>query len=134
MSKTITQTVVFPGASAKEVYGIYMSSKKHSEATGAPAELTRKVGEKFTAHAKYIKGTNIWLEPNKMIVQSWRGKDWDRSHGPSILTLRFRDGDEGCVMEMVHACVPEDAAPHLKKGWQKMYWTPFKRYLNRQRA
>ena len=96
--------------------------------------MLKKVGEKFSAHGKYIKGTNLLLEANKLIVQAWRGKDWDKAHGHSILTLRFRDSKEGCVMDMVHACAPEDAAPHLKKGWTKMYWTPFKRYLKQQRG
>ncbi|MEE9384078.1 MAG: SRPBCC domain-containing protein [Nannocystaceae bacterium] len=131
MSKTITQRVIFPGATAKAVYGVYMSSKKHAEATGAPAELSRAVGDKFTAHNKHIKGRNLAVQANKMVVQTWRAKGWDRAHGDSVLTLRFADTDEGCELEMVHACVPDEATADLKKGWNKMYWSPFKKYLKK---
>jgi hypothetical protein len=30
---------------------------------------------------------------------------------------------------MVHALVPEDAAAHIKTGWNKMYWNPIKAYI-----
>lgn len=125
-TKTITQKITFKGASAKDLYGIYMGSKKHSDATGAPAEMTRKVGEKWTAYKNQIRGTNILVKANKMVVQTWRSKGWKED---SILTLNFEDSGEGCDVTMVHALVPEDAAADVKKGWTKMYWTPFKRYL-----
>jgi len=126
MTKTITQKVTFKGASAKDVYGIYMTSKKHSAATGAPADMTRKVGESWKAHKGYLRGKNLLVKPNKTVVQTWRSKGWKAD---SVLTLQFDDTDEGCELTMVHALVPEDAAAHVKSGWNKMYWKPFKAYL-----
>jgi len=129
MSKTITQTVSFKGASAKDVYGIYMTAKKHAEATGAPAEITKKVGERFKAHKGHIRGKNLLVKANSMVVQSWRARGWDKTAPDSILTLRFADTDDGCELTMVHAMVPDEAAPDIKKGWTSMYWKPIKAYL-----
>jgi len=88
MTKTITQKITFKGATAKDVYGIYMNSKKHSEATGAPAEMSRKAGEKFKAHKGHIRGTNLLVKANKTVVQTWRAKGWKSD---SVLTLQFND-------------------------------------------
>lgn len=129
MTKTITQTITFKGATAKDVYGIYMTSKKHGEATGAAAEMSKKVGEKWSAHKGQLRGTNLLVKANKLVVQTWRSKGWKAD---SILTLAFADTDEGCVVTMVHGLVPEDEFAHVKKGWTKMYWTPFKKYLKAQ--
>lgn len=129
MTKTITQTVTFKGATAKDLYSLYMTSKKHSEATGAPAEMSKKVGEKWTAHKKELRGTNLLVKANKQVVQTWRCKGWKVD---SILTLDFADGPEGCVVTMVHGLVPEEKAAEVKKGWTKMYWSPFKKYLKAQ--
>lgn len=126
MTKTITQKVTFKGASAKDVYGIYMNSKKHSDATGAAAAMTKKVGEKWTAHKGYLRGTNLLVKANKTVVQTWRTKGWKSD---SVLTLQFDDTPEGCELTMVHALVPEDAASHIKTGWTKMYWNPIKAYI-----
>lgn len=126
MTKTITQTVTFKGASAKDIYGIYMNSKKHAEATGAPAEISKKVGEKWKAHKGELRGTNLMLKANKTVVQTWRMKGWKAD---SILTLQFDDTADGCEMTMVHALVPEEAVAEIKTGWTKMYWKPIKGYL-----
>jgi hypothetical protein len=43
MTKTIQQSVRFR-ASPEELFDIYLDSKKHSEATGGRARMSRKVG------------------------------------------------------------------------------------------
>jgi len=128
MTKTITQKILFKDATAKDVYNLYMSSKKHGEATGAPAEMTKKVGEKWKAHKGQLWGTNLLVKANKTVVQTWRVKGWKTD---SVLTLSFNDSAEGCELTMVHALVPESMAADIKKGWTKMYWKPFKSYLKK---
>jgi activator of HSP90 ATPase len=88
--------------------------------------MTKKVGEKWSAHQGYLTGTNLLVKPNKTVVQTWRTKGWKAD---SILTLQFDDTPEGCELTMVHALVPDDHAAHIKSGWTKMYWNPFKAYL-----
>ncbi|MCG8420729.1 MAG: SRPBCC domain-containing protein [Proteobacteria bacterium] len=129
MSKTITQTVTFKGATAKALYNLYMNAKAHAEATGAAAEITKKVGEKFNAHNKTIRGKNLLVSANKMVVQTWRSRTFERQDPDSILTLRFVDTDDGAQVEMVHALIPDEAHPHIKKGWSDHYWKKWRSYL-----
>lgn len=64
MTKAIQQSVKFQ-ASPKELFEIYLDSKKHSEATGAPARLSRKAGGSFTAHGGQLCGRNLLIIPKQ---------------------------------------------------------------------
>jgi hypothetical protein len=63
MTKAIQQSVEFR-ASPEQLFEIYLDSKKHSEATGAPARLSRKPGGKFKAWSGQLAGRNL------LIIQS----------------------------------------------------------------
>ena len=67
-TKSIKQSVTIK-ASPKEIYDALMDSKKHSKFTGGKANISNKVGGKFTAYDEYCFGTNLELVPNKKIVQ-----------------------------------------------------------------
>lgn len=132
MSKTITQTVKFKGATAKELYNLYMNTKLHSEVTEAPAEMSRKAGEKWKAHKGMLRGKNLLVSANKMVVQTWRTRGFGRGAPDSILTLRFSDNDEGAQVDMVHALVPDEMASDLKKGWTDHYWKKWRAHLKKK--
>jgi hypothetical protein len=91
--------------------------------------MSKKVGEKWKAHKGELRGTNLLVKANSLVVQTWRCRGWKSD---SVLTLEFADSSEGCVVTMVHGLVPEDKAAEIKKGWTKMYWSPFKKYLKAQ--
>jgi len=57
---------------AKEIYETWLSSEGHTKMTGEVANISDKIGDKFTAWDGYIEGKNIDLEPNKRIFQTWR--------------------------------------------------------------
>lgn len=54
MPKNIVQKVVFKNTTPKALYELYMDSKKHSVATGAPAKISAKEGGKFSAHRRIL--------------------------------------------------------------------------------
>jgi activator of HSP90 ATPase len=127
--KTIVQKIVFK-APPKELFELYMDSKKHSLISGgAKAVLSRKAGGSFSVHGGYCKGKNLLLVPNKMIVQTWRASNWSKSDLDSIFILTFEKVSGGTEVTMVHADVPDKEAKHLTKGWHDHYWTPWKKYL-----
>lgn len=134
MSKTIQQTIDFKGATAKELYNLYMNPKLHSAVTGAPAEISKQAGERFSAHGGRIRGKNLHVVANKMVVQAWRAKGWDRKDPDSILTLRFEDVEGGARVSLVQALVPDAQVADLKKGWTGHYWKPWKAHLKAKSA
>ena len=129
MPKTITQKVVFKNTSPKQLYELYMNAKKHSAATGAPAKITEKEGSKFSAHDGYITGKNLQLLKDKLIVQSWRGSDWDKADLDSTFIIRLEPKGKDTTVNMVHANLPDNQADSISKGWHDYYWNPWKQFL-----
>src|SRR5262249_39783259 len=100
MPKTIRQTVIFR-ASPDELFDIYLSSRKHSAGTGAKAVMSRKVGAKFMVHAGHLRGRNLAIVPKRLIVQRWRGSNWQKGDLDSTLVLVFDSVPGGGRISMV---------------------------------
>jgi activator of HSP90 ATPase len=129
MAKTIQQNVKFADSTARQLFNIYTSSKKHSDATGGAATITKKVGEKFTAWDGYIKGKNLHVVSGKTVVQTWRASDWPKGAADSILILNFDDVEGGAEIRLVQVRFPEEEFKGLSQGWRDHYWKPMKNYL-----
>jgi activator of HSP90 ATPase len=129
MAKTIVQKVLFKKTSPKALYDLYMNAKLHSAATGAVAKISEKEGTHYSAHDGYIKGRNLQLIKNRLIVQSWRASDWDKSAIDSTFTIHLEAKGEDVVLHMVHANLPDHDASHINKGWNDHYWKPWKKFL-----
>lgn len=131
MPKTITQKVVFKNAKASVLYSMYLDSRHHTKLTGNnPARISAKEGAKFSAHGGYCWGKNLQLVKDKLIVQSWRAADWSKSDMDSTFILSFEQNKNDCVLNMIHANVPDNQAAPLKDGWNEFYWRPWKKYLS----
>ncbi len=129
MSKTISQKVLFKNTKPQQLYELYMNSKRHSLATGAPAKMSTKKGGKYSAHNGYISGENLQLVKNRMIVQTWRAQSWDKEDTDSIFIISLEQKNNDTVLFATHANVPEKHAASIEKGWQDHYWKPWKKYL-----
>jgi len=129
MAKTLKQKVVFKNAKTKDVYDAYMNAKKHSIVTGAPAKISNKEGTDYSAHNDYIKGKNLRLMKDKLIVQTWRASSWKDSDMDSTFIIHLEQKGKDTVLEMIHANVPDGEADSLFKGWTNHYWGPMKSYL-----
>ena len=130
MAKTIQQTVTFR-ASPAELFDTYLSSRKHTAATGAKAVMSRKVGGKFTAHGSHLKGKNVAIVPKRSIVQAWRAAIWKKGDLDSILVLVFSKVPGGGRISMTHVNVPDANAASINRGWREHYWKPWRAYLRR---
>ena len=129
--KTISQTIVFK-TSPHVLYEIFMDSDKHAVVTGAEANISRKVGDKFSCHGGWVHGENVELVKDEKIVQKWRGKDWPKGHY-SLLTIEFLDlkekKNEKCKVKLTHKEVPDKYADMIDKGWHEHYWNKIKKFL-----
>jgi len=128
--KTIIQKVKF-NASPKELFDIFLDSKKHSDATGGKASVSRKIGEGFTAWDGYIRGKNLAIVPHRMIVQSWRTSQFKKTDLDSLLILTFEKEGKETLLTMVHADAPDALAKDFTAGWKTHYWNPMKTYLKK---
>jgi activator of HSP90 ATPase len=130
---TIIQKVVFKNTKRESVYELYMNAQLHSLIIDGPVEITEKVGSSFNAFKGYITGKNLQLVKNQLIVQSWRGSDWDKNDADSAFLISLEQNVNDTVLNMVHANVPDDKAKSLDKGWHDHYWNPWKQHLSGQK-
>ena len=128
MTPAIQQSVEFD-VPPQTLYELYMDSKKHSQATGAPAKLSRKVGGKFTAFGGQLMGRNLLVVPNTMIVQTWRASGWKKTDPDSILVIHFSRKKTGACIDLVHVNVPHHDHQGVTDGWRRYYWEPWRVYL-----
>jgi activator of HSP90 ATPase len=130
---TITQKVIIPKVSPKQVYEAYVDPKLHSEFTESEATGKPVVGGKFTAWDGYISGKFLELEEDKRVVQEWTSTDFPEGYPPSRLELTFTQVPKGTEIKMVHSNVPEEIAQDAADGWTEFYWEPMKTYFKKQK-
>jgi activator of HSP90 ATPase len=118
--KTLRQTAMF-NASPTQVYLMLMDPRRHAAFSGAPAKIAKNEGGKFEVYGGYVLGEHIALVPGKLIVQSWRGKDWPRGHMSTVVFSLAKSG-KGTKLTFTHVGIPDDQYAHIAKGWKQMYW------------
>ena len=128
---TITQKVLIPKVSPKQVYDAYVDPKIQSEFTGSEASGKPVVGGKFTAWDEYISGKFLELEDGKRVVQEWTSTDFPDGYPASRLELTFCEVPKGTQIVMVHSNVPKEIADDAAEGWTEFYWTPLKEYFGK---
>ena len=129
MAKQITQKVTFKNAKPKALFDLYMNAKQHSHIAGSPVRISSKAGSPFSAHGGYITGSSVYTVKDKIIVQIWRGSDWNASDPDSLFTIILEPKGKDTILHAIHSNVPDAHAENLKKGWIDHYWNPWKQHL-----
>lgn len=126
MNAAIEQTIFFKNSSPEELFDIFLDEKKHSEILGgAEVKISRNEGDLFTCLNGLLRGKNLRIVPDRMIVQSWRGDVWKEDDLDSILTLTFMPVKGGTEIYMVHS----NTVDRFTERWDHVYWKPIKKYL-----
>jgi len=113
---------------AKNIYTAWLSSEGHSKMTGGEATASDKVGDTFMAWDGYIQGTNLVLEENKRIVQSWRTTQFLENETDSQIEVLLKERDGATELTLIHSNLPE-SGEHYRKGWDEHYFQPMKKYF-----
>ena len=115
-------------ASAKAIYEAWLSSEGHTKMTGGEAIASKKVGDGFTAWDGYIHGSNLILEENYRIVQSWRTSQFLDDEPDSQIEILLEETNGSTQFTLRHTQVPE-SGEHYRKGWDVHYFQPMKKYF-----
>ena len=87
-------------------------------------------GSLFRAFGGQISGTMLSAIAPRLIVQSWRSVNFRDADPDSTLILAFApEGQDGRI-DLIHIDVPEQDYQGVTEGWEKYYWTPWRRYLS----
>ena len=132
MAKTIEQSVILP-ATAARLYDMYLDPKMHEAITGAPVTIGSETGSRFRAFNGMLSGTMLYTAPKRLIVQTWRSGNWRADDIDSILVLTFCPSGEFGRIDLVHVNVADQDIQGVTEGWEKYYWTPWRRYLQQMK-
>ncbi len=128
MPKTVQQTVVLP-APPDQLFDMYLDPKQHAAITGGEVMISRESGSEFRAFNGVLSGRILTVVPKRMVVQTWRSGNWHADDLDSILVLTFYDDPAGGRIELIHVNVADHDYEKVNEGWEKFYWTPWRRYL-----
>lgn len=117
-------------ATPEQIYRAWLSSDGHSKMTGGIANVSDKIGDKFTAWGGYIDGKNMELEPFNRILQSWRTSQFEKDEEDSQIEIRLSELNGQTELTLIHTNVPE-SGEHYIKGWNKSYFQPMKIYFSK---
>jgi uncharacterized protein YndB with AHSA1/START domain len=129
MSTPIHQEVIIK-ASPQRVYEALTDAKQFSKMSGggAPAEISREAGGKFSCFGGMISGRIIELVPNQRIVQAWHVGNWPAGVY-SIVKFELREEGSGTKLILDQDGFPDGNRDHLEAGWKTNYWEPLIKYL-----
>ena len=114
---------------AENIYTTWLNSEGHTNMTGGVASISDKIGAKFTAWDGYIEGTNIELESNKRILQSWRTSEFEEHEEDSQVEILLNEIDGRTELTLIHTNVPQSGKQY-KEGWNNHYFQPMKVYFS----
>ena len=130
MPRTIQIAAQLP-ESPDRLYDMYLDPVIHAAFTGAPVTIAPNVGAEFRAFAGALSGRILHLVPKRLIVQAWRASHWNPEDLDSTLVLTFLPDEVGARIELVHVNVADHDFAGVSVGWEKYYWTPWRKYLER---
>jgi activator of HSP90 ATPase len=136
MAKYFRQAVDFPGVDVKRLFSTYVTSDLHSAALGGPpVSVSARVGKPFKIFGNNgLRGKNLHVVKNRLVVQTWRGQAWSTQDEDSLLILHFEPTDSGSRIVLFQDNVPDRAFELVNpKAWSRMYWRPWKKYFSRRK-
>ena len=130
MPRTIQIAVQLP-ESPDRLFDMYLDPVIHAAFTGAPVIIAPNVGAEFRAFDGALSGRILHLAPKRLIVQAWRADHWSLEDLDSTLVLTFWPDEGGARIELVHVNVADHDFAGVSEGWEKYYWTPWRKYLEK---
>lgn len=133
MSNVLAKKVRFP-VSVSELFPIFANAEDQSRATGFRTKGDATAGTEFSACNGAVRGKTLFVEQNRLIVQSWRASSWSRDAEDSILVLRFVSAASGTELYLTQSGILDGDILDTKKIWNTHFWKPIKRFLKAQKA
>ena len=128
-TRTVSQEVFF-NALPHEIFEAFLDARQHAEFSGAPAEIDRRSGGRFSLHGGHVTGSTLEIVPDQKIVQSWRSDKWPAGHSSRLsLTLTPIYDGRGTQLSLTHADVPAESFDEINTGWRTHYWNKLGPYL-----
>lgn len=128
MARTIQIAASLP-APPERLFDMYLDPMAHAAFTGMSVVVSPVPGSPFSAFGGVISGTILQVIPKRLIVQAWRSPYWGPTDLDSTLVLTFLPENDGGRIELTQVNVVDVDFAGVSQGWEKYYWTPWRKYL-----
>jgi len=134
MKSLTIKTSIILKASSSDIFDALTNSKQMLEWSGQKGVVQLTIGGKFEMFDGWVKGTVLGFERGKLLVVTWKPKEWSKDDSPSIVTYRFDELKNGTRVSVTHTGFPnpKEAQSH-RKGWPQFVFEPLNTYLLRQK-
>lgn len=123
--KTIRQTYVI-AATPSRVFKALTDPEEISAWSGAEAKMDATPGGVFSIWEGSIYGTNLEVEQDRKLVQTWREDSWDAD---SRVTFTLIAAGNGTRVDLLHEDIPDAEHDAIAEGWDIYYLGVIKSYL-----
>lgn len=122
-------------AAPLEVFEALMDSAKHSQFTGAPAQIDRRAGGAFVLYGGQLTGKTLEIKANEQIVQQWRAENWPKGHYSRVTyDLAQLDGGRQTQLSLTQTGIPAGAFDDINQGWRTYYWSKMASYFRAEKV
>ena len=120
-------------AAPEQIYAVLTDGEKFAAATGQPARIGEREGERFTLFGGRVEGRQIELVPGERVVQAWRfGGEHPETWDPGVYSVaRFTLKAEGERTKFVidHDGIPLESQERIESGYPTFYQGPLAKYF-----
>ena len=111
---------------ASDFYNSLTKEELVSRFTQDKAIVCSKVGGQFSLFGGNVEGEFIELTKDKLIKQTWRFKNWPKSHY-STVTFKIESKDDCVLVKLSQIDIPDYEYEKVKEGWKRFYFEPLRR-------
>ncbi|HYM11932.1 MAG TPA: SRPBCC domain-containing protein [Bryobacterales bacterium] len=130
--RSLEQEVTF-SASPHEVFEALLDAGKHSAFTGAPAEIERKPGGRFSLYGGQLSGVTVTFIQDQRILQQWRSANWPEGTFSHLYYILSPLDGGGTRLLLTQTGVPAQHFADINRGWHKYYWAKMAEYLRNEK-
>ena len=108
-----------------------MDSKTRTALTGSSAQISARIGAKFTTWDGNISGKNLELERGRRIVQEWVTTGGSKNVSSSRVTINLRPIKQGTEISLLQEDIPAKDVTTYDQNWHDYYWMPMVRFFQK---
>ena len=114
---------VFFQKSPEEVWTV-MTQPGGPEWPGGVKEFSEKPGGKFSYLDGAVEGSNLYVQANRKLLQSWRHVDWPTGKSSTVRITAEPEGQNSTQLIMLQQDVPPAFIKKTDELWSAHFWKP----------
>ena len=107
----------------EEVWKMLTNPASWAPSSVKESEFSEKPGGKFSYHDS-VEGTNLYLQTNTRLLQSWRTTDWPAGVSSTVRINMEPESQNGTKLILLQQDVPPNFVKKTDDLWSGLFWKP----------